>query len=76
MNVYLEVLGYLGTALIILSMAMRSVSRLRLFNLCGSAVSLLYAVLTATWPVAVLNICLILINLYHLLRERTHRPRA
>ena len=68
MNIYLEIFGYIGTALVLLSMMMTSVRRLRLLNLAGSAIGLVYAVLTATWPVAALNLGLTVINLVQLIR--------
>ncbi len=72
MNLYLEIFGYFGTLLIIVSMMMSSVTKLRVINMCGSAVSAVYAVLTATYPIVVLNLFLIAVNLYKLLRERGH----
>lgn len=63
MNVYLEIFGYIGTALVIISMMMTSVIKLRIFNMCGALISLIYAVCVNTWPVAVLNACLLCINL-------------
>ena len=68
MNVYLELFGYLGTGLVLLSMMMTSVLWLRTVNLAGSAISMIYAVLTSTWPVALLNLGLIIINGMQILR--------
>ncbi len=68
MNIYLELFGYLGTALVLLSMMMTSLVRLRWLNLAGSVVSMIYAFACATWPVFVLNLCLAVINIVQLLR--------
>ena len=68
MNVYLEIFGYIGTALVIVSMMMTSVVKLRIINMCGGLISLIYAVCVNTWPVAVLNVCLICINLVQTVR--------
>lgn len=70
MNIYLEILGYLGTALILLSMMMTSVTRLRWLNLCGSVITVIYAFATNTWPVFVLNLSLAGINAVQLFRLR------
>ncbi|MBQ4091625.1 MAG: YgjV family protein [Clostridia bacterium] len=73
LNVWLEIFGYVGTALIIISMMMTSVIKLRLINMCGSLISLIYALICATYPVAVLNLCLFVINMYQaviILRNR------
>ncbi len=69
MNIYLEIFGYIGTALVIISMMMTSVLKLRIINMCGGVISLIYAVLTNTWPVAVLNACLVCINFVQTIRQ-------
>jgi len=69
MNIYLELFGYLGTALIFLSMMMTNITKLRIFNMSGSVISAIYAVLQNTWPVVVLNGGLFLINAVQLVRE-------
>ena len=66
MNIYLEIFGYIGTILIIVSMMMKSIGKLRLFNIAGAIISAIYAIICQTWPVAVLNIVLTLINSYRL----------
>ncbi len=66
----LEIIGYIGTALVIISMLMTSVVRLRVLNLCGAAVSLVYALAVAAWPVALLNLTLTAVNAVQLWRLR------
>ena len=68
MNVLFEVIGYTGTALILLSMMMTSVARLRILNMSGSVFSMIYGALCGTWPVFLLNLCMIIINLIQLIR--------
>lgn len=70
MNLYLEIFGYIGTALVLLSMMMTSVVKLRVYNTIGSVISMIYAFLSGAWPVVFLNLGLILINLWQLLRLR------
>ena len=69
MDIALEIFGYIGTALIILSIMMTSVLKLRIFNASGSLISLIYALLTNSGPVALLNACLFGINLFHIIRH-------
>ena len=66
----LELFGYLGSFLVLISMLMTSVVRLRIINLIGSAIFAAYAILIRSYPTALLNGCLVLINLYHLMRLR------
>jgi hypothetical protein len=73
MNVYYEIIGYAGTALVLVSFMMTSVTKLRWFNLAGAVLSTIYALLTNAMPVLILNASLILINgiqLYRLARQK------
>lgn len=69
---WLEAFGYLGTVLVIISMMMTSMLKFRIINISGGAISTVYAILRSTWPVAIMNMCLIVINTYHVIRELRH----
>ncbi len=73
MNIYLEIFGYIGTALVIVSMMMTSVIKLRIINMCGGFISLIYAICVNTWPIVVLNACLISINFVQTARQLKKR---
>ncbi|MBE6620929.1 MAG: lactate dehydrogenase [Ruminococcaceae bacterium] len=75
MNLYLELFGYLGTALVLLSMAMTSLTKLRMINISGSVISAVYAALMGTYPVVLLNVGLILINTVQLIRQKRTNQR-
>ena len=68
MNVYLEIFGYLGMALVLVSMMMTSVKWLRILNMSGAIICAIYGILTNTWPTALLNIGLLIIQMVQLLR--------
>jgi hypothetical protein len=68
MQLYLDILGYIGTALVIFSMSMTSVTKLRFFNICGSVLSTIYAVAGRAWPIVIMNVCLMSINTFYLVR--------
>ena len=74
-NIGLEIFGYIGTALVIISMMMTSVLKLRIINICGGAISAVYSVFYGAWAVVVMNICLIIINTFHIIRELHHRKK-
>ena len=61
-RIVLELFGYLGTALVLLSFTMRDIKWLRAVNMAGGFISLIYAILVNTMPVVVLNCSLIIIN--------------
>ena len=64
----IEIIGYVGSALVLISMLMTSVVKLRIINLTGSIIFAGYALAIRSYPTAIMNICLAGINIYHLLR--------
>lgn len=64
----IEIIGYIGSALVLVSMLMTSVVRLRIINLIGSIIFAGYALAIRSYPTAIMNICLAGINVYHLFR--------
>ncbi len=76
MNIYLEIFGYIGTALVIISMMMKSINKLRIFNISGAVISMIYSALVSAWPIVVMNACLIAINSYQLFKAYTKKDAA
>lgn len=69
-----DLIGYLASALIVLSLLMSSILRLRLIGFAGAAVFVTYGLLIGAIPVAVTNGVVIVIHGIHLrklLRART-----
>ena len=66
----IEAIGYLGSALVLVSFLMSSVLRLRLVNTAGSLIFAIYALIIRSYPTAVMNIALVLINLRFLWKLR------
>lgn len=63
-----ELIGYVASALVAVSLMMSSILRLRLINLVGSAAFTLYGVLIHAYPVAAVNGFIVVINLFYLHR--------
>ena len=63
-----EVIGYVASALVAISLMMSSILRLRLINLVGSATFAVYGLLIQAYPVAAMNGFIVLINIYYLYR--------
>ena len=59
---WVEVVGYVASALVELSFAMRSVVKLRTVSLVGSAIFAVYGALTGAWPVVITNSVIALLN--------------
>jgi hypothetical protein len=67
-KLYLELFGYLGSAMVVVSMLMTSVVKLRMLNAIGSVISGTYALIIGSYPLALMNVCLLTINLCNLVR--------
>lgn len=66
----LQFLGYAASVLIVISMLMRSIVRLRILNLAGAATFSVYGFLIGATPVGVLNLLTASINVVQLVRLR------
>ncbi len=64
-----EVVGYLASALVVLSLAMTSVVRLRSISLVGSIAFVVYGVLITSVPIVVTNAAIACLNLWFLRAE-------
>ena len=67
LSVY-ELIGYIGSAVVLISFMMTSVVKMRIVNIIGALVCLVYGVLIQAYPTVALNGVLILINLFQLIR--------
>ena len=70
----IEAVGYLGSALVLVSFLMSSVVKLRVVNTAGSLIFALYALIIHSYPTALMNVCLVLINLHFLWKLRRDDP--
>ncbi|MGB5303701.1 MAG: hypothetical protein WBO43_07885 [Gemmatimonadota bacterium] len=61
-------IGYVGSALVVASLAMRSILKLRLIGLAGAVTFVIYGYLIGAWPVVWTNVVIVFIHL-HFLRE-------
>lgn len=68
MAMLIEIFGYAGSVLVVVSMLMSSVVKLRMINTVGSTISGIYAIICGAFPLAFMNACLVAINIYNLLK--------
>jgi hypothetical protein len=66
-----EWLGYIASALVLVSLSMSSIARLRWFNLAGAICFAAYGVLIEAWPVALMNTAIAGVNVYYLIQLYT-----
>lgn len=64
----LEWVGYLGSVLVAVSLTMSSIVKLRWFNLVGAGIFSFYGFAIGSLPVGLLNLFIVLANIYYLIR--------
>ena len=62
----IEIVGYVGSALVILSLMQKSILRLRMIGFVASSVFLIYSIAISAYPIAVVNVVAASIHLYYL----------
>ena len=65
---WLDALGWAGSALLVWSLLQARILRLRVLNLIGSLILLVFNALIEVWPMVALNAVLAAINIFYLLR--------
>lgn len=65
---WLEWLGYLASLIVLISLLMSSIIRLRWINLLGSTLFSLYGFLLGALPVGLMNLGIAIINIYYLVK--------
>lgn len=69
MNInWIEVLGWAGSGILVLSLLQARVVRLRVINLLGSVLLGVYNLIIEVWPMVGLNVVLALINVFFLVK--------
>ena len=61
-KILLEIFGYLGTAVLLLSFAMTDIKLMRAVNMIGCIISVIYAICVHNMPTVVLNAAIFVIN--------------
>jgi len=64
-----ELIGYVASALVVLSLAMTSVVRLRMISLAGSVAFVVYGVLIGSVPIMITNVAIAGLNVWFLRAE-------
>lgn len=63
-----ELVGYLGSLFIIISLTRTSILHLRLIGMAGSVTFLVYSLLIEAYPIALVNVVIIMVHLFFLRR--------
>ncbi|GHG49538.1 hypothetical protein GCM10011331_12190 [Flavimobilis marinus] len=62
----LEIVGWIGSAILVWSLLQTRILRLRLINLVGCLILIAYNSISGVWPMTGLNVVLAAINIYYL----------
>lgn len=65
----LQILGYIASGILVVSLTMTNIFRLRVWNIVGSVIFSIYAILLQAWPVLIFNLFCIALNLVYLARS-------
>lgn len=67
---YIEWVGYAASTLIVISLLMTSVVKLRIINTLGCVLFVIYGCIVGAYPVVVSNFLIVIINSYYLYKMR------
>lgn len=72
MENYTEYVGYLASALVLLSFLMKKITTLRLVNSVGCAFFIAYGLMLpgVSWPIVVTNVAIVGVNIFYLIKAR------
>jgi hypothetical protein len=71
---WIEIIGWLGTVLVVVSLMLPSVRKFRWTNLAGSVIATAYNGIFGIWPFFAMNLAIVLIDVYWI--YRIERDRA
>jgi hypothetical protein len=66
----IEIWGYISMIVVLASMMMKDMKKLRITNSIACAMFVVYGLIHETYPIVIMNILVILINLYQLKKNK------
>ena len=76
MDNFMEIMAYVGSAIILLSFCTKNVSLLRILNNVGCAIFLFYAIHHGRMPLIFLNSMVIVVNMYHIWSDKKQKKKG
>jgi len=70
-----DIIGYVASFVILVSLLMSSVKKLRIINLVGSVIFAVYGFLIPSYPTALMNLGIVVIDLYYLIKLQQTKDR-
>lgn len=66
----IEILGYVSMVVVLISMTMNNIKKLRILNSISCVMFAVYGFLLGAYPIVIMNILVIFINLYRLSKDK------
>jgi len=70
---HIEIWGYISMLVVLLSTAMSGMKTFRITNIIGCLMFIVYGSFKGATPVVIMNICVILIHLWHLFKHKLNK---
>jgi len=68
MGNYVDFIGYAASAFVLLSFVMKKMILLRIINVIGCSLFVIYGVLLWSFPIILTNVAIVLVNTYFVVR--------
>jgi|LauGreDrversion4_2_1035121.scaffolds.fasta_scaffold06306_3 hypothetical protein len=62
----IEIFGYISMIVVLVSMTMKNIKKLRIINSIACAMFVVYGIILSAYPIVLMNILVIFINLHNL----------
>lgn len=66
---YVEIIGVIASIIILVSFATNNVRKIRIYNIVGSVIMIVYGLLIGSISTPLLNVCMIILQVYKLKKE-------
>ena len=73
---YIEIIGYLASAFVLLSFIMKEMTKLRIVNIIGCTFFIAYGILLLSWPIIITNVAIVCVNVFYLVKASNARKNV
>lgn len=68
MKIIIEIIGYLGSAFVLISFILKDIKWIRIVNIVGAVFFVIYGISTKTWATAFMNMALVIVHIVYLVK--------
>ena len=72
---FADIIGYIGTVAVVLSFLITDFTKFRIANIIACGIFIWYGYLTNTTPTVIVNLLIVALNLYHLLKDKRNEKK-